>query len=33
MMDGTTIEAKTAAVGYIFVPWFSTGTDSARHFW
>jgi hypothetical protein len=32
MVDGTTIEAKPAAWGYVFVPWFSTGADGARHF-
>ena len=33
MVDGTDSEAKAAAVGYVRVPWFSTATDSARHFW
>jgi len=32
MVDGTTIEAKPAALGYVFVPWLSTGTNSARDF-
>jgi transposase len=32
MLDGTNSEAKAAAVGCIFVPRFSTATDSARHF-
>ena len=32
MVDGTNIEAKPAAVGYVFVPWFSAGADSARDF-
>ena len=26
------IEVKPAALGYVFVPWFSTGANSARHF-
>jgi hypothetical protein len=33
MMDGTSIETPSAALGYVFVSWISTGTDSARHFW
>jgi len=32
MLDGTSIEAKSAAVGYLFVPRVSTGTNSARDF-
>ena len=32
-MDGTSIETSTAALGYVFVSWFSTGTDSARNRW
>jgi hypothetical protein len=32
MMDGANSEAKPAAVGYVFVPWFSTGANSARDF-
>jgi hypothetical protein len=32
LVNGTTIEAKPAALGYIFVPWFSTGANSARDF-
>ena len=32
MVDGTTIEAKPAALGYILVPWVSTGADSAGDF-
>jgi hypothetical protein len=31
-MDGTSSEAKPTALGYVFVPWFSTGTNSARDF-
>jgi hypothetical protein len=31
-MDGTSSEAKPAALGYVFVPWFSTGKNSARDF-
>ena len=30
--DGTSSEAKPAALGYVLVPWFSTGTDSAGDF-
>jgi hypothetical protein len=33
MVDGTKIEAQAAAVGYVFVSWFSAGADSARNFW
>jgi len=32
MMDGTSSEAEPAALGYVFVPWFSTGTDRSRDF-
>jgi hypothetical protein len=32
LVDGTTIEAKLAALGYIFVPWFSAGANGARDF-
>jgi hypothetical protein len=32
MMDGTSSEAKPAALGYVFVPWFSTAPNSARDF-
>src|SRR5450759_3983001 len=32
MVDVTNSEAKPAALGYVFVPWFSTGTNSARDF-
>jgi hypothetical protein len=32
MMDGTSSEAEPAALGYVFIPWFSTGTNSARDF-
>ena len=32
MMDGTSSEAKPAALGYVCVPWFSTRTDGARDF-
>ena len=28
-MDGASSEAKPTALGYVFVPWFSTGTNSA----
>jgi len=31
-MDGTSSEAKPTALGYVFVPWFSTGKNSARDF-
>jgi hypothetical protein len=31
-MDGTSSEAKPTALGYVFVFWFSTGTNSARDF-
>jgi hypothetical protein len=31
-MDGASSEAKPTALGYVFVPWFSTGTNSARDF-
>jgi hypothetical protein len=31
--DGTSIETPTAALGYVFLSWFSTATDSMRHFW
>jgi hypothetical protein len=31
-MDGTSSEAKPAALGYVLVPRFSTGTNSARDF-
>jgi hypothetical protein len=31
-MDGTSSEAKPTALGYVFVPRFSTGTNSARDF-
>jgi hypothetical protein len=31
-MDGTSSEAKPAALGYVFVFWISTGTNSARDF-
>src|SRR4029077_19872013 len=31
-MDGASSKAKPAALGYVFVPWFSTGTNSARDF-
>jgi hypothetical protein len=31
-MDGTSSEAKPTALGYVFVPWFSTGTNSAWDF-
>ena len=30
--DGASSEAKPTALGYVFVPWFSTGTNSARDF-
>jgi hypothetical protein len=33
MVDGTKIEAQAAAVGYVFVSWFSAGADSSRNFW
>jgi hypothetical protein len=33
MVDGTKIEAQAAAVGYVFVSWFSAGADSLRNFW
>ena len=32
MMDGTSSEAEPAALGYVFVPGFSTGANSARDF-
>jgi len=32
MMDDTSSEAEPAALGYVFVPWFSTGTDRSRDF-
>jgi hypothetical protein len=32
LVDVASIEAKPAAVGYVFVPWFSTGANSARDF-
>jgi hypothetical protein len=31
-VDGTTIEAKSAALGYVFISWFSTGANRARDF-
>jgi hypothetical protein len=31
-MDGTSSEAKPTALGYVFVFWISTGTNSARDF-
>ena len=31
-MDGASSEAKPTALGYVFVFWFSTGTNSARDF-
>jgi hypothetical protein len=31
-MDGTSSEAKPTALGYVFVPWFSARTNSARDF-
>jgi hypothetical protein len=31
-LDGTTIAAKTAIVGCVLLPWFSTGTNGARDF-
>jgi hypothetical protein len=33
LMDGASIETSTAALGYVFVSWFSTGTDGARDLW
>ena len=30
--DGTSNEANSAALGYVLVPWFSTGANSARDF-
>jgi hypothetical protein len=30
LVDGKSIEAKLAALGYVFVPWLSTGANSAR---
>src|SRR6266498_726815 len=33
MMDGSSIETPPAALGYVFISWFSTRTDSARDFW
>jgi hypothetical protein len=32
MMDGTSIETPSAAVGYVFVSGFSAGADSTRDF-
>ncbi len=32
IMDGTSSEAEPAALGYVFVPWFSTGANSAGDF-
>jgi len=31
-VDGTSKETRSAALGYVFVLWFSTGTDGARDF-
>jgi hypothetical protein len=31
-LDGTTIAAKTAIVGCVLLPWFSTGTNGAWDF-
>jgi hypothetical protein len=32
LVNGTTIEANPAALGYVFVSWLSTGGNGARDF-
>ena len=31
-MDGRTSKTKATTVGCVLLPWFSAGTDGARHF-
>ena len=31
-VDGKNSEATSAALGYVLLPWFSTGADGARDF-